>query len=284
MKKTMLLLSVLAVLCAHSHAATATVSRAVMVDTNNSVKTPGFWASNTFHGAGTTGIIFSASGDAGKFLKADGTWGTPAGGGGGSGVSSVDIGTVALGTGDIKLGTASTNATGMFAGWLIASTGITVTPSVSPYGSTNYTIAATGGGGGLPYPDAGGAALENVVTLALGGARAGTARFEVKGDSSTQVAARLTDSGGTGDGIEIGCYGGGFIQAFNRISNTYIGYYFSGSSIELRANNVNKCSVDDYGAHFPSGVFMSSLPTRDPSNSGQLWNDAGTVKVSAGSP
>lgn len=31
-----------------------------------------------------------------------------------------------------------------------------------------------------------------------------------------------------------------------------------------------------------AGVFMASLPTSDPSVAGQLWNDSGTLKVSAG--
>jgi hypothetical protein len=29
-------------------------------------------------------------------------------------------------------------------------------------------------------------------------------------------------------------------------------------------------------------IVASGLPTSDPSNAGQLWNDSGTVKVSAG--
>ena len=29
-------------------------------------------------------------------------------------------------------------------------------------------------------------------------------------------------------------------------------------------------------------VMMSSLPTSDPNNAGQLWNDSGTLKISAG--
>ena len=29
-------------------------------------------------------------------------------------------------------------------------------------------------------------------------------------------------------------------------------------------------------------VMMTNLPTSDPSNEGQLWNDSGTLKISAG--
>jgi hypothetical protein len=38
---------------------------------------------NLFAGSGSTGLVTSAGGDAGKYLKADGTWATPASGGGG---------------------------------------------------------------------------------------------------------------------------------------------------------------------------------------------------------
>ena len=29
-------------------------------------------------------------------------------------------------------------------------------------------------------------------------------------------------------------------------------------------------------------VILSNLPTSDPTNAGQLWNDSGTLKISAG--
>ena len=29
-------------------------------------------------------------------------------------------------------------------------------------------------------------------------------------------------------------------------------------------------------------IHMSNLPTSDPTNAGQLWNDSGTLKISAG--
>lgn len=32
----------------------------------------------------------------------------------------------------------------------------------------------------------------------------------------------------------------------------------------------------------PDAIYGSSLPTTDPEDEGKLWNDAGTVKVSAG--
>ncbi|GAF92468.1 unnamed protein product, partial [marine sediment metagenome] len=38
----------------------------------------GVGCTNLFTGAGTTGLVTSAIGDAGGFLRADGLWGTPA--------------------------------------------------------------------------------------------------------------------------------------------------------------------------------------------------------------
>jgi BarA-like signal transduction histidine kinase len=38
----------------------------------------------------------------------------------------------------------------------------------------------------------------------------------------------------------------------------------------------------DMNANSIANVYMSTLPTSDPASAGQLWNDGGTVKVSAG--
>jgi hypothetical protein len=32
----------------------------------------------------------------------------------------------------------------------------------------------------------------------------------------------------------------------------------------------------------PAVILMANLPTSDPTNAGQLWNDSGTLKISAG--
>ena len=32
----------------------------------------------------------------------------------------------------------------------------------------------------------------------------------------------------------------------------------------------------------PAVIMMANLPTSDPSNAGQLWNDSNTLKISAG--
>jgi len=48
-------------------------------------------------------------------------------------------------------------------------------------------------------------------------------------------------------------------------------------SIELAIQNgahTASCTID------PPAIFLPNLPTSDPGNTGQLWNDSGTVKVS----
>jgi len=55
-------------------------------------------------------------------------------------------------------------------------------------------------------------------------------------------------------------------------------YGVNGSVVNLTATGL--VSTDDLTA---SGtVILSALPTSDPTVAGQLWNDTGTLKVSAG--
>ena len=73
-------------------------------------------STNYFAGSGTAGVITSVGGDAGKYLKADGTWATPAGGGGSGDAIKADynvfansnkfdnaVGTTLIGAGTIGL-------------------------------------------------------------------------------------------------------------------------------------------------------------------------------------
>jgi hypothetical protein len=98
------------------------------------------------------------------FLRNDGTWAVPAGGGGGSGtVTSVAVsgGTTGLTTsggpittsGTITLGgtlAVANGGTGTATPALVAGTNVTITGTWP-----NQTINATGGGGGMTYPGAG---------------------------------------------------------------------------------------------------------------------------------
>lgn len=322
-KQATLILVLCALACAPvmPAAAATDVSRAVMHITNT-VVSPGFWASNTFHGAGTTGIIYSASGDAGKFLKADGTWATPAGGGGGSlptdalgylhndgmgvltwgappaGVTSLSIGDpAAVGTGDVVLRTASTNDTGAFAGWLIASTGITVIPTVNQYGSTNYTISATGGGG-MTWPvDAGGGALTGLGGLAFGSVVLSSIPGQPAVFYTTGGAAYFDAGNGAGDPDAVfnvssatvslggGAVGAVFTSA-NRANTANRPIYFRGS---FSAVGLSVTGDDGSGTELRTGslkvngtVILSGLPGTDPAIAGALWNNAGVLTVSAG--
>ena len=58
-------------------------------------------------------------------------------------------------------------------------------------------------------------------------------------------------------------------------------------SSDLVVNNIKsddsaQVTVEDGLTVTGAVVMLSNLPTSDPSNAGQLWNDSGTLKVSAG--
>ena len=87
-----------------------------------------------FAGSATTGQVTSAAGDAGKFLRADATWQTPAGGGSATGLSSI-----------IAFGITNTAAKAIvFVGGAVTNHTI----SVNGETSTVWTADSTGGGGG----------------------------------------------------------------------------------------------------------------------------------------
>ena len=50
----------------------------------------------------------------------------------------------------------------------------------------------------------------------------------------------------------------------------------------LKSDDSSQVTVDDGVTVSGAVVMMASLPTSDPSNAGQLWNDSGDLKVSAG--
>ena len=50
----------------------------------------------------------------------------------------------------------------------------------------------------------------------------------------------------------------------------------------LKSDDSSQVTVDDGLTVSGAVVMMASLPTSDPSNAGQLWNDSGDLKVSAG--
>ena len=48
-------------------------------------------------------------------------------------------------------------------------------------------------------------------------------------------------------------------------------------AVIFKSNATETLRIDSAG-----GIVCSSMPTSDPSVAGQLWNDSGTVKISAG--
>tara|TARA_A100000164_G_scaffold378464_1_gene420160 strand:- start:336 stop:824 length:489 start_codon:yes stop_codon:yes gene_type:complete len=50
----------------------------------------------------------------------------------------------------------------------------------------------------------------------------------------------------------------------------------SNDNLQLDANGTGAIEM------IPAVIMMANLPTSDPSNAGQLWNDSGDLKVSAG--
>lgn len=47
-------------------------------------------------------------------------------------------------------------------------------------------------------------------------------------------------------------------------------------------NSIIEASTDEVRIRNTSAVYLENLPTSDPTSAGQLWNDGGTLKVSAG--
>ena len=50
----------------------------------------------------------------------------------------------------------------------------------------------------------------------------------------------------------------------------------------IKSDDSAQVTVEDGLTVTGAVVMLSNLPTSDPSNAGQLWNDSGTLKVSAG--
>ena len=91
---------------------------------------------------------------------------------------------------------------------------------------------------------------------------------------------------GTGDPLR---------TAFDKINDNFTELYsetaadsqitISGNKIKTNVSNTDLV-LDTNGtgavAITPTKIMMANLPTSDPSVAGQLWNDSGTLKVSAG--
>ena len=71
-------------------------------------------------------------------------------------------------------------------------------------------------------------------------------------------------------------------------STEIMGEFIADGAVNLYHNNVKKFETTATGISVTGGltttstVVLSNLPTSDPGSTGQLWNDSGTLKISAG--
>ena len=116
------------------------------------------------------------------------------------------------------------------------------------------------------------------------------------GDGGTEGASiKFDGTSGTTNEIILSSFFGGAVTERLRVTTT--GAKVSGtldidSAITITDNLITTSRSNDNlqldatgnGAieMIPTVIMMANLPTSDPSNAGQLWNDSGDLKVSAG--
>ena len=97
--------------------------------------------------------------------------------------------------------------------------------------------------------------------------------YQIVGDPDTGL---ITTSITNGD-VKIQPNGTGNVEVDAvQFSDTTISTLTTNSDLTLSANGTGAV------ASTPTKIMMANLPTSDPSVAGQLWNDSGTLKVSAG--
>jgi hypothetical protein len=82
------------------------------------------------------------------------------------------------------------------------------------------------------------------------------------------------------DKVVIGDPVNGFIS--NRVDPTGGSNGGAFSEIKLYTTNGNIILTSDADDITNCGIFINNLPETDPENVNQLWNDSGTLKISAG--
>lgn len=97
--------------------------------------------------------------------------------------------------------------------------------------------------------------------------------YQIVGDPDTGL---ITTSITNGD-VKIQPNGTGNVEVDAvQFSDTTISTLTTNSDLTLSANGTGAVAIT------PTKIIMANLPTSDPSVAGQLWNDSGTLKVSAG--
>jgi len=93
------------------------------------------------------------------------------------------------------------------------------------------------------------------------------------------------DDAGTGN---LKLRGNAGVQIMKAASTEIMGEFIADGAVNLYHNNVKKFETTATGISVTGGltttstVVLSNLPTSDPGSTGQLWNDSGTLKISAG--
>ena len=97
--------------------------------------------------------------------------------------------------------------------------------------------------------------------------------YQIVGDPDTGL---ITTSITNGD-VTIQPNGTGNVEIDQvQFADTTLSTLTTNSDLTLSANGTGGVAIT------PTKIMMANLPTSDPSNAGQLWNDSGTLKVSAG--
>ena len=97
--------------------------------------------------------------------------------------------------------------------------------------------------------------------------------YRIVGDPDTGL---ITTSITNGD-VKVQPNGTGKVEVDKVLfTDTTLSTLTTNADLTLSANGTGAVAIT------PAKIMMSNLPTSDPSNAGQLWNDSGTLKVSAG--
>ena len=118
---------------------------------------------------------------------------------------------------------------------------------------------------------------ENMITAAEDGS------VTLYNDGSAKLATNANGVSVTGS-VSATSYKTGTTTVLQGDADVTIGSSGGTGTISLTTHTSTpfKIENDDSITMSPTKIVMSNLPTSDPSNAGQLWNDSGTLKISAG--
>jgi carbon monoxide dehydrogenase subunit G len=143
--------------------------------------------------------------------------------------------------------------------------------------ATGFYVASSGGS------ISGTVGVNSDISNAISSATAGTLTSVNSGCPSTLSGVVFGNGSSLSSDSSITTNGSGTLAALG----LSVGAFGSDSSgnVSALSLNVNSSASIDSGGNLNCGgsvIVFSNLPTSDPANAGQLWNDSGTLKVSAG--